>query len=85
MAHPIIPWIGGKRGLAGKAVLSINDHPDVRRCFAGFQIEEVPITYQVAGGGKDSGTMLHLVLSEAQLHPAHGAAAHAKHGGQIKC
>jgi len=38
--------------IKGKAVLSINDHPDIRRCFAAFQIEEVPITYTVSGGGK---------------------------------
>lgn len=40
------------RTLTGKAVLSINDHPDIRKCFAGLQMDEVPITYQVAGGGK---------------------------------
>ncbi len=40
------------REIKGKAVLSINDHPDVRTCFDGFQMDEVPITYQVAGGGK---------------------------------
>lgn len=40
------------RQIKGKAVLSINDHPDVRRCFAGLQMDVVPITYQVAGGGK---------------------------------
>ncbi|MNV80761.1 hypothetical protein D3C71_1743850 [compost metagenome] len=33
-------------------MLSINDHPDIRACFAGLQMDEVPITYQVAGGGK---------------------------------
>lgn len=40
------------RHLQGKAVLSINDHPDIRTCFAGLQMDEVPITYQVGGGGK---------------------------------
>lgn len=40
------------REMKGKAVLSINDHPDIRACFAGFQIDEVPIVYQVGGGGK---------------------------------
>lgn len=36
--------------LKGKAVLSINDHPDIRRCFAAFEFEEAPITYTVGGG-----------------------------------
>ena len=40
------------REIKGKAVLSINDHPAIRECFAGFQMDTVPITYQVAGGGK---------------------------------
>ncbi|HYW57660.1 MAG TPA: DNA adenine methylase [Polaromonas sp.] len=38
------------RGLKGKALLSINDHQDIRRCFAGFHVEEVPISYTVGGG-----------------------------------
>lgn len=31
--------------LQGKAILSINDHPDVRRCFAGFHMERLEIGY----------------------------------------
>lgn len=38
------------RGLKGKAILSINDHPDIRRCFAGFEFEELSIDYTVGGG-----------------------------------
>lgn len=34
----------------GKAMLSINDHPDIRRCFEGFHVLEVPIKYTVGGG-----------------------------------
>lgn len=40
------------RAIKGKAILSINDHPDIRRCFAGFHIEEVGISYTVGGGAK---------------------------------
>lgn len=40
------------RGIKGKAVISINDHPRVRDCFAGLHMEVVPIKYQVGGGGK---------------------------------
>ena len=38
------------RGLKGKALLRINDHPDVRACFAGLHVEEIPIKYTVGGG-----------------------------------
>lgn len=38
--------------LKGKAVVSLNDHPDIRRAFAAFQMEDFEIDYTVAGGGK---------------------------------
>jgi DNA adenine methylase len=38
------------RTIKGKAMLSINDHPDIRRCFEGFHMVEVPIKYTVGGG-----------------------------------
>lgn len=38
--------------LKGKAVLSINDHPDIRRLFAGWRMEEVRLNYTVGGGHK---------------------------------
>ena len=38
------------RGLKGKALLSINDHPDIRACFAGMHMESLDITYTVGGG-----------------------------------
>lgn len=40
------------RKLKGKAIVSLNDHPDIRRVFDGFQMETVPIKYTVGGGGK---------------------------------
>ena len=40
------------RTMKGKAILSINDHPDIREIFAGFQWEQVGIDYNVGGGGK---------------------------------
>lgn len=36
--------------LQGKAILSINDHPDIRRCFSAFQFEELRLDYTVGGG-----------------------------------
>jgi DNA adenine methylase len=38
------------RTIKGKAILSINDHPDIRQCFEGFHVVEVPIKYTVGGG-----------------------------------
>ena len=35
----------------GKFLLSINDHPEVRRIFAGFNMEQVETTYSLPGGG----------------------------------
>lgn len=40
------------RNMKGKAVLSMNDHPHIRECFAGFQFERLEINYTVGGGGK---------------------------------
>ncbi|KGR93179.1 DNA adenine methylase [Burkholderia pseudomallei] len=31
-------------------VISLNDHPEIRRVFAGFHIESVPIQYTIGGG-----------------------------------
>lgn len=38
--------------LKGKAIVSLNDHPEMRRVFAGFPIETVDITYTIGGGEK---------------------------------
>ncbi len=40
------------RNIKGKAIVSINDHPEIRECFAGMHTEVVPISYTVGGGGK---------------------------------
>jgi DNA adenine methylase len=37
------------RTLKGRFILSLNDHPDVRRIFEGFTIEPVPVRYTVGG------------------------------------
>jgi len=34
--------------MKGKAVLSINDHPDIRKLFKGFRTDRVSITYHVS-------------------------------------
>ena len=40
------------KAIKGKAVLSINDHPDIRECFKDFAMESLSIDYTVGGGAK---------------------------------
>lgn len=40
------------RQMAGKAILSINKHPDIERAFAGFPMQECAINYTVGGADK---------------------------------
>lgn len=37
------------RQIKGKAIVSINDHPDIRSVFDGFQLESLSIDYMVGG------------------------------------
>lgn len=39
----------------GKVMLSINHHPDIRRLFAGYRREEIPITYTMGVGTHGKG------------------------------
>lgn len=50
------------RGVKGAAILTVNDHPDMRRVFAGFRRRTVPITYTV-GGGKQATSARELILT----------------------
>ena len=38
------------KAIKGKAVVSINDHPAIRECFAGFDMEALKLDYTVGGG-----------------------------------
>ena len=40
------------RGIQGRFILSLNDHPDVRRIFASFNIEGAEVRYTVGGMNK---------------------------------
>lgn len=40
------------RSLKGKALLTVNDHRDMREAFAGLQPQEADITYMVGGGDR---------------------------------
>lgn len=38
--------------MKGSAVLTINDHPEMRKVFKGFSMEMVKINYTIGGAGK---------------------------------
>jgi len=43
------------RTMKGSALLTINDHSEMRRIFKEFEMESVPINYTIGGGGKGVG------------------------------
>jgi DNA adenine methylase len=40
--------------IQGKAMISLNDHPDIRRIFNAFQMETAEINYTVGGGARQA-------------------------------
>lgn len=44
------------RTIKGKMVISVNDITEMRQAFAGLNMESMPITYTVGGGGRSSKT-----------------------------
>ena len=47
------------RAIKGRMVISINDHPDIRKVFAGFNMEELQIKYTIgAKNAKQAGEIL---------------------------
>ena len=56
--------------IKGKAIISLNDHPDIRQAFAGFHIESTDLKYTV-GGGKGSDAREVLIFSwDIEKEPA---------------
>jgi DNA adenine methylase len=72
------PWseyermAGMLREIKGKAILSINDHPAIRECFAGYDMEALKINYAVGGGVNQGGESGELVIYswDRQAEPA---------------
>jgi len=62
------------RGLKGMFLLSINDTPEIRRTFAGFDIEEVATTYTVgdADRGEPRAELIVSNAAAARLVPFQG-------------
>lgn len=40
------------KAMKGRAILTINDHPDMRKVFGGFRSERVSVAYTIGGGAK---------------------------------
>nr|WP_181183817.1 hypothetical protein [Prosthecomicrobium hirschii] len=38
------------KGLRGRFLMTLNDHPEVRRIFSGFRMEAAEVTYTVGSG-----------------------------------
>jgi DNA adenine methylase len=59
------------RSLKGRAILSINDHPDIRRIFEGLQMEQLSIDYTVGGGGQSASRQELIIYSwDQEAEPA---------------
>lgn len=57
------------RGIEGRFILSINDVPEIRETFSGFEFMEVPTRYSV-GGGKSQKEVSELLISNYTLQSA---------------
>jgi len=51
----------GRHNRLHKAVISINDHPAIRACFKGFEMEALKLDY-TAGGGANRADRGELVI-----------------------
>lgn len=56
---------GRLKGLKGRFILSINDTPEIRATFDGFEMREVTTTYSVVGRGKTKTAAELLILGGA--------------------
>lgn len=60
------------RRIRGRAVVSLNDHPDMREIFTGFPVESVEITYTVAGEQEHRADRRELVIFSWDRRPEEG-------------
>lgn len=60
------------RRCRGKIMVSINDHPDIRRCFEGFCIEELSIKYSLSNYEGPPKASQELVITNWDVHQSSG-------------
>jgi DNA adenine methylase len=56
--------------LKGKAIVSLNDHPEMRRVFAGFHMETTSIHYTIGGGAGTEAKELLIFSWDIKAEPA---------------
>ncbi|MEQ6331531.1 DNA adenine methylase [Pseudomonas chengduensis] len=56
--------------IKGKAIISLNDHPDIRRVFGRYHIESTDITYTVGGGQGTQAREVLIFSWDIQAEPA---------------
>ncbi|MBF3932673.1 hypothetical protein ISG13_07360 [Burkholderia pseudomallei] len=49
-SRQVFEWLKHTVPFNGRAIVSLNDRPKIRRAFAGFHTESVPIQYTIGGG-----------------------------------
>ena len=54
---------GAMRTMKGKAILSVNDIPEMGAAFLGFRVKRLKITYTVGGSGRSTGPSGELVVT----------------------
>ena len=59
------------RGVKGRFIMSINDTPQIRKIFGGFEIEEISTRYSLAGADKTKIAVELLVTGGIGLSPDH--------------
>ncbi|MEM5461570.1 DNA adenine methylase [Paraburkholderia phytofirmans] len=59
------------RSIKGRAIVSLNDHPEIWRAFSGFHIETVDIKYSVGGGDRTAARKEVIIFSwDETAYPA---------------
>lgn len=58
------------RGARGQFILSINDRPEIRDCFAGFNLTEARTTYSIGHSAPEAGGAAELIISNFALRAA---------------
>ena len=82
MAVPLILWLRRRRAQArermaaqlavikGRFLMSINDVPEVREIFAGFEMREVSTSYTIGTKGSSRGKWAELLVANFSLRSA---------------
>lgn len=63
-------WLGSQRaGARGRFLLSINDRPEVRECFAAFRVQPIETTWTIGTRETRTGKVGELLISNFETAP----------------